>query len=95
MNVSHITLRTRHARRCMTLVCQWWSQRFPVRFNPEEAYVDFGGSSCRFKVLDDGLEVEVAGDAATLEELEVSVIAHLNRFVPLPSWPAMAWRRHA
>lgn len=87
------TLETPNAGRYITRLCKHWGHKFAVDFDEQRGHIDFGGSSCDLQASDTALHILVVAPEAELDEMEVVVADHLQRFAPRGEELQFLWER--
>ena len=72
-------------QRCLLRLCKHWGHKFTVKVDGPRGHIDFGDSSCEWKVV--GTQLQVCLQVAEQEDptaLQEVVAEHLQRMVIEP-----------
>ena len=78
MTTSIAHIQTEQAERLILRLCKHWGHKFPVQHSERHGEIELPMGICRLSA-DNGLDVELAGDAAQMEKFREVVADHLQR----------------
>lgn len=81
--ISRATVATAHASKYLQQLCKHWNHKFPVTFDDESGFIDFGdGKTVQLAADAEALTIVATDDVdeAGLQVVERVVVDHLKRF---------------
>lgn len=91
MAITRATVQTDQPGRYILRLSKHWGHKFAVTFDNERSHIDLGDSICELIADTNALQVVLHAPDNLMDELQVVIAEHLQRFAPRETQLSFEW----